>query len=148
MAKQNNHNTPPDANANHFWLTCPPPQLFMPSQPLTPTYNRMPPSIHPRVPLYNQPAKESTVPLSYSCNISNQSYKNQFVSNNQNIISTSFPVLPDNIDKEYILKYLCPVHKCPKDKTTVWIENWLIGKGKDIALENVKSNVEVHFKNK
>jgi len=145
MAKQNNHyNTIPETNANHFWLTRPPPPLFMPSQPMTPTY-RMP-SVHPHVSLYNQPAKGSTVTLPYSCHhISNQNYQDQYISNNQNIISTSFPVLPDNIDQEYILRYLCPVHKGPKDETTVWIENWLISKGNDIALKNVKStNVEIN----
>jgi len=147
MAEQNIYkNILPGANAN-FWLTHPPPPLFMPSQPMTPTY-RMP-FIHPHMSLYNQPVQESSVSLPYNYNFSNQNSQNQLVSYNQNMISTSFPVLPDNIDKEYILKYLCPVHKGPAYKTNVWIENWLANKEKDIALQNVKAtNVEVLKKNK
>jgi len=103
------------------------------------------PFIRPHMPFYNQPVQRSPIPLQYNYNI-NQYYQDQYVSYNQDMISTSFPVLPNNIDKEYILNYLCPVQKGPKDNTNIWIENWLISKEKDIALQNVKStNVEVHL---
>jgi len=117
----------------------------MPSQPMTPTY-RMP-FIHPHMSLYNQPVQESSVPLPYNYSISNQNYQNQYVSYNQNMVSTSFPVLPDNIDKEYIPKYLCPILKGSTDKTNVWIANSSASKRKDIALQNVKeTNVRYYLK--
>lgn len=141
MAKQNIYINPlPEANANNFWLTRPPPP-FTPSQPMTPLYNlgnRMPFS-----PSHDVSSCYIPAPLpSYNLN-----YQNQYSSYNQ---SNSFPPLPDDIDEEYILKYLCLIPKPPKDEITIWIENWLASKRIEIPEQNVKSinNIEVLFKNK
>jgi len=129
-----NNNIVSEAN---FWLTQPPPN-FIPS--ITPIYNvdYGTQLIHPCVSLYNNPTQRNTmVPYNGSFNYIN--YQNQYVPYNQNI-SNSFPPLPDNIDQEYILAYLCPVPKTPKDATNVWIENWVATKEKKVVTQNVKTN--------
>lgn len=150
MSEQNIHNNNfLEANASNFWFTCPPP--IAQSQPMTPNYNldyRMP-FIRPFVSSNNRPAQTNPMVLPYSCNVSNLNYQDQYVPYNQSI-RNSFPPLPDNIDEEYILKYLCPLPKVPKDETNIWIENWLASKKKEGSTdENIKStNVKVLYKNK
>jgi hypothetical protein len=134
------------ANTNNFWLTRPPPP-FIPSQPIQPMYNiHNIPFIHPPLSPCNKPAQNYYMP--YGVDISNQYYQEQYVPSNQNI-SNSFSSLPDNIDEEYILQYLCPIPKTLKDETTIWIEKWLATKEKDFTIKNVKSTnvIEVNSKN-
>lgn len=124
-------------NTNNFWLTRPPPN-FTPSQTMPPinNYNYRVPFICPPVTLSNQPTPINTT-LPYNCN-----YQNQYIPYNQSI-SNSFP-LPDSINKEYILTYLCSPPKLPEDTTSIWIENWLATKVRDIKTQNVKTtNVKV-----
>ncbi|CAI6364150.1 unnamed protein product [Macrosiphum euphorbiae] len=138
MSEQNIHNNIySEANANNFWLTRPPPP-FMPPPPIQPMYNldyKMP-LISPHLFPCNKPAQNYYMP--YDGNISNQYYQDQYVPSNQNI-SNSFSSLPDNIDEEYILQYVCPIPKPLKDDTSIWIEKWLASKEKDITIKNVKS---------
>nr|BAH70920.1 ACYPI007461 [Acyrthosiphon pisum] len=138
MSEQDIHNNIySEANANNFWLTRPPPP-FMPPPPIQPMYNsdyKMP-LISPHLFPCNKPAQNYYMP--YDGNISNQYYQDQYVPSNQNI-SNSFSSLPDNIDEEYILQYVCPIPKSLKDDTSIWIEKWLASKEKDIAIKNVNS---------
>lgn len=144
MAEQTIHNNILCAtNTNNFWLTRPPPN-FTPSQTMPPinNYNYRMPFICPPITLSNQPTQINTT-LPYNCNPNNQKYQNQYIPYNQNI-SNSFPPLPDNIDKEYILTYLCSPPKLPKDTTSIWIENWLATKVIEVKTQNVKTtNVKV-----
>lgn len=144
MAEQNINNN--EINTNNFWLTHPPP-LFMSSQSMIPIYNspyRLPYN-HSHVSSYNKPAQINSMALPYT-SISNQNYQDQYIPRGFNI-NNSFPPLPDNINKEYILKYLCPLQKAPKDKTNIWIENWLSSKERKIVIQNVNStNVKVLYK--
>jgi len=143
MAEQNTYNnTLSNANANSIWFTQPPPRL-PPSQSMRPIYNldyRMP-FLHPNVPSCNIPSPISTM-LPYNCNISNFNSQHQHVSLDK---SNLFPPLPDNIDKEYILKYLCPIEKAPKDKINIFIENWLATIDNELKIKNVKTtNVKIN----
>jgi len=148
MSEQNIHNNIySEGNANNFWLTQPPPPFTQPP-PIQPICNldyqmRF---NHPHLSPCNQPAQNYYMP--YGGNISNQYYQNQYVPSNQNI-SNSFSSLPDNIDEEYILKYICPIPKALKDETSIWIKNWLANKEKDITIKDEKSTdiVEVNSKN-
>ncbi|XP_022170239.1 programmed cell death protein 7 [Myzus persicae] len=134
MSEQNIHsNIYSEANANNFWLTCPPPPFTTPP-PIQSMYNLD--FVHPHLSPCNQPAQNYCMP--YGSNISNQYYQDQYVPSNQNI-SNLFSSLPDNIDEEYILKYVCPIPKALKDATSIWIEKWLAGKEKDFTIKNVKS---------
>lgn len=139
MAKQNIHINPlTEANANNFWLTRPPPP-FTPLQPMTPVYNldcRMPFS-----PSHDMSSNYIPAPLPPY----NMNYQNQYSPYNK---SNSFPPLPDDIDEDYIFKYLCPIPKPPKDEITIWIENWLASKRIEIPKHHIKSttNIEVLFK--
>ncbi|XP_060849012.1 programmed cell death protein 7 [Rhopalosiphum padi] len=134
--QSNQSNMYSEANTNNFWLTRPPPP-FMPSRPIQPMYNiHNIPFIHPPLSPCNKPAQNYFMP--YGVDISNQYYQEQYVPSNQNI-SNSFSSLPDNIDEEYILQYLCPIPKTLKDETTIWIEKWLATKEKDFTIKNVKS---------
>jgi len=155
MSEQNIHNNIySEANANNFWLTQPPPPFSQPPPPFT-----QPPPIQPMYNLdyqmlfnrphlspCNQPA-QNYYNMPYGGNISNQFYQDQYVPSNQNI-SNLFSSLPDNIDEEYILQYICPIPKALKDETSTWIEKWLASKEKDITIKNVKSTdtVEVNQK--
>jgi hypothetical protein len=94
------------------------------------------PLIHPHLFPCNKPAQNYYMPCVGGIN--NQYYQDQYVPSNQNI-SNSFSSLPDNIDEEYILEYLCPIPKPLKDETSIWIEKWLASKEKDITTKNVKS---------
>lgn len=77
---------------------------------------------------------------------SNLNFQDQYIPYNQPT-SNSFPPLPDNIDEEYILKYLCPINFFTKDETNVWIKNWFANKGNESAVINKKStNVKVQLK--
>jgi len=149
MSEQNIHNNIySEGNANNFWLTRPPPPPFIQPPPIQPMYNldyNMP-LIHPRLFPCNKPAQNYYMP--YNDNISNQYYQDQYVPSNQNI-NSSFSSLPNNIDEEYILQYVCPIPKPLKDETSIWIEKWLAGKEKDITMKNVKSTnvIEVNSKN-
>lgn len=145
MAEQTIHNNVfSTTNTNNFWLTRPPPN-FISSQPMPPinNYNYRMPCIYPPVSLSNQPMQINTN-LPYSCNLNNLNYQNQYTPYNQSI-RNSFPPLPDNIDKEYILSYLCTSPKVLKDTTSGWIENWLATKVKIIKTQNVKTaNVKIN----
>lgn len=148
MAKQNMNinSTYSEINPNNFWLTHPPPSL-MTSQLATPIYNfdYRTPFIHPNF-SYNTPTSVNSM-LSYNYNNSDIDFQNRFIPFNQNS-SNSFPPLPDNIDEEYILKYLCPLPKPPKDETNVCIDNWLASKSNEITLGVKSTNVKVLHKNK
>lgn len=147
MSEQNNHiNSLSELNSNNFWLTQPPP-FFTQTQNMTPMYNvnyraPFPPQIPPHASSCYK-LDQSPTPLPYSCDIRNINYQDQYLPYNQ-ITSNSFPPLPENIDEEYILKYICPLQKPLKDETTIWIENWLANKDKEITTQKVKpTNVKV-----
>jgi len=148
MSEQNIHNNIySEASANQFWLTHPPPR-FTPPQPIQPMYNsdyKMP-FIHPHLSPCNTPAQNNYIP--YSGNTSNLYYQEQYPPSNQNIIN-SFSSLPNDIDEEYVLQYLCPMPKAIKDETSIWIEKWLASNKKDTTIQNAKSTnvVEVLSKN-
>lgn len=147
MTEQNIYNnTPSDSNINKFWLTHPPP-YYSPSQSVT-SINcleyRMPFIPPQNISSCNNVAQINTI-LPYQCNHNNLNYQDQYLpkSYNQNT-SSSFPPLPDNIDEEYIFKYICPIQQSPKDPTNIWIENWLSSKEKETQKPNVKIiNVKV-----
>lgn len=148
MSEQTLHNNQlSETNINNFWLTCPPPSIFTPSHTRPPVHNldHRINYIHPNITSYNDPVQINAM-LPYSCNISNLNYQDQHIPYNQSS-SNSFPLLPDNIDKEYIIKYLCPVQNYPKDETNIWIENWLSIKGTETTIQKIKpKNIEVLFK--
>jgi hypothetical protein len=141
----NHNNGLSKVNDNHFWLTRPPPSLT-PIQNRTPIYNLNYglPFNRPYAPSYNRLNQRPTS-LSYSYDISNLNHQDHYNQYTNNL----FPPLPENIDEEYILKYLCPLPKPHKDETTIWIENWLANKNKDITVQKVKqTNVKVFSVNK
>lgn len=149
MSEQNIfNNTYSEANDNQFWLTRPPPPPFMPFQPTQPMYNvdyKLPFTRPPLSPCY-VPAQNHYTP--HSGNIDTQYFQDLYAPSNQSI-SNTFQSLPENIDEEYILKYLCPLPKALKDETSIWIEKWLASKETEITINNLKSTnaVEVHSKN-
>ncbi|XP_015372272.1 PREDICTED: uncharacterized protein LOC107167636 [Diuraphis noxia] len=152
MSEQNIHNNiHSEANANNFWLTQPPPSFSQPLPPFTqplPPFTQPPPIQpmynldyqmpfnHPHLSPCNQPAQNYYMP--HGGNINNQYYQDQYVPPNQNI-SNLFSSLPDNIDEEYILQYICPIPKALKDETSIWIEKWLASKEKNTTIKNIKS---------
>lgn len=137
-----NNNFIPEANVNNFWLTQPPPNF---TRPMAPIYNLdyRTQLIQPCVSLYNNPTQGNTM-VPCSGNFNYLKYQNQHISYNQNV-RNSFPPLPNNIDRDYILTYLCPVPKAPKDPTNVWIENWVATKEKKVVTQNIKTanNIKV-----
>lgn len=138
MSEQNYHsNRFSEVNANNFWLTQPPP-FYTPTQNMTPMYNLnyRPSFIDSRASLCNK-LDQRPAPPPYNCNNSNLNYQSQYLPYYQST-SNSFPPLPENIDEEYIFKYLCPLKKPLKDETTIWIENWLANKDKGIKIQKVK----------
>lgn len=141
MQQQNNYNNQRDKNPNKLLLRRFP--ICTPSQSTIPVYNLdyRTPFIRPN----NEPALRN--PIALPCNNGHLNYQNRSAPPYQNI--NTFPPLPDNIDEEYILKYLCPAKTAIKDETfNVWFENWIASKGKKIPTPNSKStNVEVHSKN-
>lgn len=141
MSDLNNHNNDlSKVNDNYFWLTQPPP-FFIPTQNTTSTCNLNYgiPFNHPYVPSCNK-LDHRPIPSSYSYDISNLNHQDQYNQYTNNV----FPPLPKNIDEEYILKYLCPLPKPHKDETTIWIENWLANKNKEISIQKVKqTNIKV-----
>lgn len=143
MSEQNSYNQFL-GNTNNYWLTHPPPLMFIPPQTRQSIYNldHRIPLIHPHVSSYNNSTQiNSTLP--YNCNLNYNQYNMSYNQNKNN----SFPPLPDNIDEEYIIKYLCPIQNSPKDNTDIWIENWLSSKETDIKTKEIKqTNIEVLFK--
>lgn len=148
MSEKNIHNnTYSETNANNFWLTRPPPP-FITHPPIQPMFNldyKMP-LIRPHIIPCNKPSQNYY--MHCDGNISNQHYEDQYVPSNQNVYN-SFSSLPNDVDEEYILQYVCPISKPLKDETSIWIEKWLASKEKDITIKNVKSTnvIEVNFKN-
>lgn len=146
MEQQDTYNNQCDRNPNKFLSTSLP--VFTPSQSMIPVYNldyRVPFFRPHNVSLHNEPALENRIAL--PCNIGHLKHQDHYVSSNQN--KSTFPPLLDNIDEEYILKYLCPPKTALKDGTfNIWFENWIASKGYKIPTPNSKStNVEVHSKN-
>lgn len=149
MAEQNiHHNTMSEVNSNNFWLTCPPP-LLTPTQSMTSVYNLnyRAPFVPPYMSSCNKPEERNSISFPYNCNVNNLNYQDQYVPLNESMNNSLFS-FPENIDKEYILKYVYPEQKVLKDETSLWIENWLAAKGKQISMQiNVvkSSNKEVYI---
>ncbi|VVC30039.1 Programmed cell death protein 7 [Cinara cedri] len=143
MAEKDTYNNPiSDTNDNNFSLTCPP--AFKHSQSSKLVYNldcKMPFVHPPNLSLYNKPTLRN--PMPYNCDVSNLNHQEHCVPDYQSI--STFPPLPDNIDKEYILKYLCPVKNAVKDETfNIWFENWIASKKNKIIPNTKSSNIKIH----